>query len=219
VSSPVAGVFLFPPPYPLPDGPTFVAGPWARVERPDGVPQWSRPSLADALARSPVGELVASALAFHEQVLGVPYPYETRDCVFIPGYGSQAGCSGGLIVFHERGLRRSLASEWARYVRWVMAHGTAHSWFGDLVGFSGDDHRWTAEGLAMYLCHRANASWDRFHVLEELEAHRDDAAAVAGGPPGARGAKVAMRSARRMRPSVHGRRVAREKGRELRCGR
>jgi aminopeptidase N len=181
LSPPVGGVFRFLPPYPLPDGPTFVAGPWARVKGPDGVPQWARRSVADALARSPVGELVASALAFHEQVLEVPYPYETRDCVFIPGYGSQAGCSGGLILFHERVLRRSFASEWARYVRWVIAHETAHSWFGDLVGYSGDEHRWTAEGLATYLCHRANASWDRFHVLEELEAHCDDAAA-AGAP-------------------------------------
>jgi aminopeptidase N len=182
LSSPDGGVFRFLPPYPLPDGPTFAAGRWTRVEGPDRVPMWARPSMADALARSPVGEWVASALAFHEQILEVPYPYETRDCVFIPGYPSQAGCSGGLIVFHERVLRRSFANDWARYVRWVIAHETAHSWFGDLVGFSSDEHRWTAEGIATYLCHRANASWDRFHVLEELEAHEDDDAAAAGAP-------------------------------------
>lgn len=181
VSPPVGG-WRFLPPYPLPFGPTFAAGPWARVEGPDGVPQWARPSAADLLANSPVGELVASAIAYHEQVLDVPYPYETRDCVFLPGYGSQAGCSGGLILFHERVLHGSVDDEWERYVRWVIAHETAHSWFGDLVGFAGDEHRWTAEGLATYLCYRANASWGRFHVLEELEAHADDAAAAADAP-------------------------------------
>lgn len=171
------GAWRFLPPYPLPDGPTFVAGPWARFESPDGVALWARPSVADLLARSPVGDLVASALAFHEGVLEVAYPYETRDCIFIPGYGSQAGCSGGLILFHERVLHASLVEEGARYVRWVIAHETAHSWFGDLVGFSADEHRWTAEGVATYLCHRANGSWDRFQLLEELEAHGDEATA------------------------------------------
>jgi aminopeptidase N len=64
----------------------------------------------------------------------------------------------------------------------VVAHETAHSWFGDLVGFIGDDHRWTAEGVATYLCHSANASWPRFHVLEELEAHGDDDTSDADAP-------------------------------------
>ena len=169
-----AGTWRFTPPYPLPDGPTFVAGPWARAESPEGVPLWARPSVAGALNRSPVGEIVAKALEHHARVLGIAYPYETKDCVFIPGYGSQAGCFGGAVLCHERVLHASLDREWLGYVRWVIAHETAHNWLGGLVGFSGAEDRWTAEGLATYLCHRANDSWDRFHVLEELEAHRDD---------------------------------------------
>lgn len=175
-------VWRFLPPYPLPDGPTFAAGPWTRVEGSDGVPLWARPSVAEMLGRTPVGALVASALASHEQVVDVAYPYETRDCVFIPGYGSQAGCSGGLIMFHERVLHASLTDDWMRYVRWVVAHETAHSWFGDLVGFDGDEHRWTAEGIATYLCHRANESWARFHVLEELKAHADSESDATDAP-------------------------------------
>ena len=170
------GVWRFLPPYPLPDGPTFAAGPWTRAESPAGVPMWSRPSAAEVLARSPVGELVAAAIEHHAQVLDVPYPYETRDCVFVPGYGSQAGCSGGLILCHEGVLHASVDEEWLRYVRWVLAHETAHSWFGGLVGFSDVQHRWTAEGLATYLCQRANDSWARFRVLEELEAQSHDGA-------------------------------------------
>lgn len=176
------GVWRFLPPYPLPDGPTFAAGPWVRADSPTGVPMSSRPSAADVLVRSPVGDFVAAALEHHAQVLDVPYPYETRDCVFIPGYGSQAGCSGGLILCHERVLYASVDEEWLRYVRWVLAHETAHSWFGGLVGFSDVEQRWTAEGLATYLCHRANNSWDRFHVLEELEAQTDDAAGAVEAP-------------------------------------
>lgn len=171
---PASGAWIFAPPYALPDGPTFAAGPWIRAEGPDGVPLWSRPSMMEKLTGSPVGQFVAEALAHHADILNVRYPYETRDCAFIPGYGSQAGCSGGLILCHERVLHASLEQEWQRYVRWLIAHETAHSWFGGLVGFSAAEHRWTAEGLATYLCHVANNSWDRFHVLEELEAHRDD---------------------------------------------
>ena len=168
------GVWRFTPPYPLPDGPTFAAGPWTRAESPEGVPLWSRPSVAGMLERSPVGEFVADALAHHAQVLGVAYPYETKDCIFIPGYGSQAGCFGGAVLCHERVLHAGVDAEWLRYVRWVIAHETAHNWLGGLVGFSNPEDRWTAEGLATYLCHRANNSWDRFHVLEELDAHHDD---------------------------------------------
>ena len=51
VLPPVGGVWRFVPPYPLPDGPTFAAGPWARVEGADGVPQWARPSVADSQER------------------------------------------------------------------------------------------------------------------------------------------------------------------------
>ena len=166
----------FAPPYPLPDGPTFAAGPWARVDRPGGVPLWGRPSVAESLEASPVGEFIAAALAHHGEVLDVAYPYQTNDCIFIPGYGSQAGCSGGLILCHERVLQASLDPQWERYARWVVAHETAHNWFGGLVGFADIESRWTAEGLATYLCHRANNSWPRFHVLEELEAHNDDVA-------------------------------------------
>jgi len=176
------GVWEFVPPFPLPDGPTFAAGPWARIEGSGGVPLWSRPSVGGVLAQSPAGEFLSSALAHHAAVLDVPYPYETRDCVFIPSYGSQAGCSGGLVLCHERVLHASVDDEWHRYVRWVLAHEIAHSWFGGLVGFSDDAHRWTAEGLATYLCHRANGSWDRFHVLEELEAQRDDIAGRLDAP-------------------------------------
>lgn len=171
-----SGAWRFLPPYPLPDGPTFVAGPLARIDGPAGVPMWSRPSLTGLVEQSPIGDMVATAIAHHEQVLDVRYPYETRDCIFIPDYGSQAGCSGGLILLHEQALHASLSEEWRRYAQWVIAHETAHSWFGDLVGFDGDEHRWTAEGLATYLCHRANNSWPRFHLLEELEVHRDDLA-------------------------------------------
>ena len=173
-SPPAEGLWRFLPPYPLAYGPNFAAGPWSRVEGPDEVVLWSRPSVADQLVHSSVGEHVASAIAIHEAVLGVAYPFQCRDCVFIPDYGSQAGNSGGFILFHERVLQASLSEERTPYVKWVTAHETAHSWFGDLVGFAGEEHRWTAEGIATYLCHRANGSWPRFHVLEEMEAHGDD---------------------------------------------
>jgi dihydrofolate reductase len=63
--------------------------------------------------------------------------------------------------FHAAGGACSAASEFRSRVGSLCP-------LGDVVGFSGDEHRWTAEGLVTYLCHRANASWDRFHVLEEL---------------------------------------------------
>lgn len=77
--------------------------------------------------------------------------------------------------------KASLDPDWRRYVSWVIAHETAHFWFGHLVDGRDPEDLWLTEGIATYLCHRLMEelapelnAWATFHVLEASAAHEAD---------------------------------------------
>jgi len=157
---------------------SFASGPWVR----DGHVH-VRPSVAETLRRSNVGAVLDAALRHHEDMLGVPYPYDTRSLVFVPGYGSQGTLNAGYWTVHEQTLLGSVEDDWRAYVLWVLAHESAHAWFGGVVDGRTPEDRSVSEGMATYACHRAMEAlapelepWARFHVLEVAEAHEADAA-------------------------------------------
>jgi aminopeptidase N len=170
---------------------TFAAGPWSttapgrsRRSAGSGARLYGRPSVSDALASSPISELLTQVLDLYEDLLGIAYPFGKADCVLVPGYGSQASAMPGLFLLHERVLRASLDPDGRRYVLWVIAHEAAHAWFGHVVDAHSPDDLWLTEGVATYLCHRAMYElaptlhpWVTFHILEEAEAHDVDVSA------------------------------------------
>ena len=176
-----AGTWRFVAPLPMEPRPTFAAGPWASR---DGV--HVRPSLQHLLDDSPIAGLRDDVVRVHERLLDVAHPYDQLPCVLVPGYGSQGSNAGGLMMCHERVLHASVAPEWRGYVLWVLAHEAAHSWFGGVFERRRPEDHWLYEGVATYLCHRAMeqlapdlASWARYHLLEEAEAHEVDASEAA----------------------------------------
>jgi aminopeptidase N len=150
-----------------------------------------RRSVEAALARSRAGRLAADCLAMQSELLGIPYPYERLDLVFVPGYSALGTSTPGVLMLDERVLHRSLDPDGRRFVVWALAHEVAHVWFGSLVVDRRWEATWLTEGLATYLCYVTMDAlmpevhpWALFHLLEEAEAHEVDVEGVhAVAPP------------------------------------
>ncbi|HJP73322.1 MAG TPA: M1 family aminopeptidase [Pseudonocardiaceae bacterium] len=132
------------------------AGPWARLhqrtasaEVPLAVYAQRARSGEQDLGRR-IAELLAESIAWCEQALGVPYPYEKCDAVFVRDLPPLALSTPGLILFADRAFDRL---ETRQYAVTVLCHEVAHSWLGGLVDCAG--HPWLVEAAATYLARTA----------------------------------------------------------------
>ncbi len=119
-----------------------------------------------------------------ETYFGIPYPYAKLDLVAVPEYVFGAMENAGLITFVDSLLlvdpahppfsaRRRLAD--------VIAHETAHMWFGDLVTMAWWDDLWLNESFADWICIKVTAEaypefrLDLQQVTDSQVAMRSDA--------------------------------------------
>ena len=120
-------------------------------------------------------DLHASALAWLEEYTGIPYPFEKLDFVLVPAFQYGGMEHPGAIYYRADGLLLDAsATEQAHLARAsVIAHETAHQWFGNLVTMEWFDDVWMKETFANFLAAKiVNPAFPEVdHDLRFLLAH------------------------------------------------
>ncbi|PYL56089.1 MAG: aminopeptidase, partial [Verrucomicrobia bacterium] len=136
---------------------TKAAGTQIRVIATKGKAEWGRYAL----------ESTAQILEYFNDYFGVPYPLPKLDQIAIPGGFGGAMENWGGITYYESALlfdpEKSSAATRQRIYE-VIAHETAHMWFGDLVTMAWWDNLWLNEGFASWMgtkcTARFNPQWE-----------------------------------------------------------
>ena len=122
-----------------------------------------------------IADLHAHALEWLEDYTGIPYPFGSFDVVIVPDFQFGGMEHPGAIFYNAAGvLLEANATRQQQLARaHVIAHETAHLWFGDLVTMPWFDDVWMKEVFANFMAARiVNPSFaDLDHELRFLHAH------------------------------------------------
>jgi aminopeptidase N len=125
--------------------------------------------------RDAIFDLHASALAWLEQYTSIPYPFPKFDFILIPSFQFGGMEHPGAIFYNAPALfldeSATRNQELGRAS--LIAHETAHMWFGDLVTMRWFDDVWMKEVFANFMAAKiVNPSFpDINHDLRFLYAH------------------------------------------------
>lgn len=111
---------------------------------------YAQPTLADHAHNS--FQDTPTIMAFYEEEIGVPFPWEKYDQVTIRDFVAGGMENTTLTTLTHRTIY-SDASENIRSSRSLDAHEMAHQWFGDYVTCKDWSHLWLNEGFATYYAH------------------------------------------------------------------
>ena len=103
--------------------------------------------------REAVFDLHARALSHMEQYAGIEYPFEKFDVVLIPSFQYGGMEHPGAILYDASNLFLDRSATQADRLgrASVIAHETAHMWFGDLVTMEWFDDVWMKEVFANFM--------------------------------------------------------------------
>jgi len=93
-------------------------------------------------------------LDYLDDYYGIPYPLEKLDHIALSDFAAGAMENWGAITYRERILLHDPATSSAltrQQIVDVMAHETAHMWFGDLVTMAWYDDLWLNESFATWM--------------------------------------------------------------------
>ena len=162
---------------------SFAAGKFARVNRTEnGRPMTLLHRETDStklrLSLSPIFRLHADALAFMEQYTGIRYPFQKFDFVAIPDFQYGGMEHVGAIdykassLFLDEGATQDQTLARAN----LVAHETAHMWFGDLVTMRWFNDVWMKEVFANFMADKVtqvavkNSNYDLKFVIDHYPA-------------------------------------------------
>ena len=132
--------------------------------------------------RDAIFDLQARSLAWLEEYTGIPYPFGKFDFVLIPSFQYNGMEHPGAVLYRASSLlldeSATRGQELGRAS--LIAHETAHMWFGDLVTMNWFDDVWTKEVFANFMAAKVvNPSFpDVNHELRFLLAHHPAAYGV-----------------------------------------
>lgn len=125
--------------------------------------------------RDSVFDLHARALAFMEEYTGIPYPFGKFDFVLIPAFQFGGMEHAGKILYNASGLLLDESATQNQHLgrASVIAHETAHMWFGDLVTMRWFNDVWMKEVFANFMAAKiVNPSFPEVnHELRFLLSH------------------------------------------------
>lgn len=132
--------------------------------------------------RGPILDLVATSMAWMEEYTAIPHPFAKYDLVLLPSFQYGGMEHPGAVFYRaESLLLDEAATRDAQLARAsLIAHETAHMWFGNLVTMRWFDDVWTKEVFANFLAARmvAPSFPDVDHDLRFLLAHHPAAYGV-----------------------------------------
>ena len=152
----------------------------------DGRPMamYHRETYRDRVERNAgaVFDLHASALAWLENYTGIPFPFEKFDFVLVPAFQYGGMEHPGAIFYRADALLLDESATQNAYLgrASLIAHETAHMWFGDLVTMTWFSDVWMKETFANFLAAKiVNPAFpDVNHELRFLLAHHPAAYGV-----------------------------------------
>ena len=125
--------------------------------------------------REAIFDLHARALAYMEDYTGIPYAFGKFDFVLIPAFQFGGMEHAGKILYNASGLLLDESATQNQYLgrASVIAHETAHMWFGDLVTMRWFNDVWMKEVFANFMAAKiVNPSFPEVnHELRFLLSH------------------------------------------------
>jgi len=132
--------------------------------------------------RETIFDLHGRALDWLEDYTGIAYPFGKFDFALIPPFQYGGMEHPGAIFYREEGLMLEESATQAQQMgrASLIAHETAHMWFGDLVTMNWFDDVWTKEVFANFMASKiVQPSFPEVnHQLRFLLAHHDSAYGV-----------------------------------------
>jgi aminopeptidase N len=165
----------------------FVAGRFAvEQEERDGrlLRMIHRETDTEKLARNreDLFKLHFAALDWLEEYTAIPYPFQKLDFVLIPAFPYSGMEHAGAIFYRDRRLLLDESATQNDHLgrASLIAHETAHMWFGDLVTMEWFDDVWMKEVFASFMAAKiVEPSYPEVnHDLRFLLAHHPDAYSV-----------------------------------------
>ena len=136
--------------------------------------------------RDAIFDLHAAALAWLEDYTGIPYPFGKFDFVLVPSFQFGGMEHAGAIFYNASGLLLDESATQNQLLgrASVIAHETAHMWFGDLVTMRWFNDVWMKEVFANFMAAKiVNPSFPQMnHELRFLLVELSGG--VRGGPHG-----------------------------------
>lgn len=146
--------------------------------RPNPLPLNADPAPSPSQNAQMVGLTAARAVEFYQQHLG-PFPYSQLSLTQIPGKVSQGWpglvfLSSYAFLNPEQRERVEGDPKLRLLQEQVIAHETAHQWWGDLVTWSGYRDQWMMEAMANYCALMLLESRNPAQFREIMQKYRDD---------------------------------------------